>query len=116
MSKKNNQNLLAILVYIFGPMPVVGQLVSLLILLAEKRNKFIRFHAMQSLVFFSLVIALIIILSFSLIGLIIIPFILIAEFVLWLLFLWKAYRGEMFEFPFVGSFSYKQLKKIKSRK
>ena len=40
MNKKQNQNLLAMLVYIFGPMPVVGQFVSLLILLIEKRNKF----------------------------------------------------------------------------
>jgi len=78
---------------------------------AEKDNKFIRFHAMQSIVtslaFFviSMVIGIIPILGWILSGLIG-----LIGLVLWLLLMFKAYQGEMYKLPIAGDFAEKQIR------
>lgn len=94
--------------YLCGPAPIVSQAVSIGILVAKKKSKYIRFHALQSLLFFSFIQISVILLAYTLIGLIIIPFILIAEFVLWLLFLLRSSNGEEFSIPLLGSFIKKE--------
>ncbi len=104
---KENQNVKGALAYLLGP------LTGIYFLLTEKTNSFIRFHAMQSLILFGGLFVVHLVLTFSLIGLILIPFITIAEFVLWLLLMWKAFNGEEFMLPVVGDLAKKQLMKMK---
>ena len=107
MKKKkisHKERFISLSAYVFGPAPFISQFVCLLILLTRKRNKYIRFHVLQSFIFFSIVQISVILLAYTLIGLIIIPFILIAEFILWLLFLWRTFHGEQFSIPIIGSF------------
>lgn len=83
---------------------------GLIFLLLEKEDKFVRFHAMQSLVTFG---ALTVFTMVPIIGWILSPFIVLAGFVLWLVCIVKAYQGEEFKLPVVGDFAEKQLKKMK---
>ncbi|MCX6816424.1 MAG: DUF4870 domain-containing protein [Candidatus Beckwithbacteria bacterium] len=89
---------------------VLGWVSGLVFLLAEKDNKFVRFHAMQALMFF----AAMTVLSFvPVIGWLLSPFVLIVSFVVWLLAIYKAYNGQEFELPVVGKLARKQLAKMK---
>lgn len=87
----------------------LGWVTGLVFLLVEKENKFIRFHAMQSVVTFGI---LTIASLAPLIGWILSPFIMIIGFVLWLVLMVKAYQGEEFELPVVGQLARQWLKKI----
>lgn len=112
MDKAKNgesQNIKGALTYLLGP--VTG----IIFLLIEKKNSFVRFHAMQSVVLFGLLFIVYIILTFSLIGLVLIPFLLIAQFVLWILLMWKAFSGERYKFPYLGDLAERQLEKLAKR-
>lgn len=89
---------------------VLGWATGLLFLLFEKTNKFVRFHAMQSLMFFA---GLTVISFVPVIGWLLSPFVMIVGFVVWLMSVYKAYNGEEFELPVVGKFAREQLKKMK---
>ncbi|MCL5970492.1 MAG: hypothetical protein M1450_03260 [Patescibacteria group bacterium] len=102
-----NKNVKGALAYLLGPFT------GAFFLLTEKSNGFVRFHAMQSLILFGALFIVHIVLTFSLIGLILIPFLTIAEFVLWILLMWKAFNGEEFMLPVVGELAKKQLMKMK---
>lgn len=88
----------------------LGWVTGLLFLLAEKENKTVRFHAMQSLMFFGgmMVIGLV-----PVIGWLLWPLIMIFSFIVWLMSIYKAYNGEEFELPIVGKLAKKQLAKMK---
>jgi uncharacterized membrane protein len=86
----------------------LGWLTGIVFLLIEK-DKFVRFHAMQSVVTFG---ALTILSLIPIIGWILSPFVMIAGFILWLILIFKAYQGEEFVLPLVGEFAKKQLKNI----
>jgi uncharacterized membrane protein len=88
---------------------LVGWLTGLLFLLVEKKNKFVRFHAMQSLLFFA---SLTIIGFVPVIGWLLSPFVMIVGFVVWLVSIYKAYSGEHFELPIVGKIAKEQLEKM----
>ena len=77
----------------------LGWVTGIIFLLIEKKDKFIRFHAMQSVVTFGI---LTVASLMPLIGWILSPFIMIIGFVLWLVLMIKAYQGEEFELPIVG--------------
>lgn len=83
---------------------------GLLFLLMEKKNAFVRFHAMQSILFFG---GLTVITFVPVIGWLLSPFVMILGFVVWLMAIYKAYNGEKFELPVVGKIAKEQLKKIK---
>lgn len=89
---------------------VLGWVSGLVFLLAEKDNQKVRFHAMQSLVFFA---GLTVISFVPVIGWLLSPFVMIVGFVVWLMSVYKAYNGEEFELPVAGKFAKQQLKKIK---
>jgi len=82
---------------------------GLIFLLLEKKDRFVRFHAMQSLVTF---IGLTILTMVPIIGWILSPLIMILGFILWIVLIIKAYQGEEFVLPIVGEFAKKQLKKV----
>ena len=91
-------NVAAALSYCFGF--VTGALV----LVVEKKDKFVRFHALQSalafggITLFWLLMSAIPVLGFIIGVLVIIP----GSAILWLVLMFKAYQGEEFRLPIVG--------------
>jgi len=96
-------NLAALLCYLAG---VVSGIIFYLI---EKDNKFVRFHAMQSILIFAAIFILNAVLMFiPVIGWMLIPVISIISLILWIVLMVKAYQGEMFKLPVVGDIAEKQ--------
>jgi uncharacterized membrane protein len=91
-------NVAAALSYLFGF--VTGAVVLLL----EKKDRFVRFHALQSalafggITLFWLLMSAIPVLGFIIGVLVIIP----GSAILWLVLMFKAYQGEEFRLPIVG--------------
>jgi uncharacterized membrane protein len=91
---------------------LAGFVTGIIFLIIEKDNKFVRFHAMQSIFVFGGLFVLNIVLSFiPFIGWILIPFVGIAGLILWILLMFKAYNGETYKLPIVGDMAEKQLQK-----
>lgn len=107
----SNRNLVASLSYI------LGFITGIVILLVEKEDKFIRFHAVQSSILSGGLFALNLILSLilrsfgflnllaSFINIIIWMVIIITMAVSFI----KAYQGQLFKWPIVGDFAEKQV-------
>ena len=82
---------------------------GLVFLLLEKDNKFVRFHAMQSIVTFGALTVVIFILMFiPIIGWIISYLIGVLAFVLWIILMIKAAQGQKYKLPWAGNFAEKQ--------
>ena len=82
----------------------LGWITGAAFLLTEPSNKFVRFHALQSvLVFGVLSLAWFIAMSIPLLGWLV-AFVVIPPLsaVLWLLLMFKAYRGERYKLPVAG--------------
>jgi uncharacterized membrane protein len=91
---------------------LAGFVTGIVFLIIEKDNKFVRFHAMQSIFVFGGLFVLNIVLSFiPFIGWILIPFVGIVGLILWILLMFKAYNGETYKLPIVGDMAEKQLQK-----
>ena len=107
-----NRNLVAALSYL------LGFVTGIVILLVEKEDRFIRFHAMQSTVLFGglFVVNILVDIIFgelpllSLLATLINTLILIVGVVVWLVSIVKAYQGEMFKWPIAGDFAEKRVK------
>ena len=95
---------------------VLGWISGLVFILIEKENKFVRFHAMQSIVTFGGITVISI--ALSILGLI--PFIGVVfdiinwiigvlAFVLWIVLMVKAAQGTMYKLPWVGNFAERQV-------
>ena len=96
-------NIAALLSYLLGF--VTGIIVYVL----EKDNKFVRFHAMQSILVFGSLFVLSIVLQFVLFILWPLAVILnIAGIALWVILMVKAYQGEYFKFPIAGDIAEKK--------
>jgi len=87
---------------------------GLIFILIEKENKFVRFHAMQSIVTFGAIfVAYIVLMGLGFIpgiGLLfdILSWILcVLAFVLWIVLMVKAYQGERFKLPIAGDIAEK---------
>ena len=90
-------NLAAMLSYLFG------FVTGLIFFLIEKDNKFVRFHAMQSIVTFGFLFAFQLVCGFiPIIGWALIPIVSILSLVLWIVLIIKSYQGEKFKLPFAG--------------
>ncbi|MEO5817488.1 MAG: DUF4870 domain-containing protein [Gemmatimonadaceae bacterium] len=93
---------------------VLGPITGVLFLVLEKENRFVRFHAAQAVTTGVLIIGLSIALGLLSALLAFIPvlgwlaaialnFVLgLGSLVLWLLLMWRAYRGEQWEVPVAG--------------
>ena len=81
----------------------LGWITGAAFLILEPSNKFVRFHAWQSVIVFGgLSIAWFIAMAsivFWLVAVVVIP---ILSAVLWLLLMFKAYQGERYRLPFAG--------------
>ena len=87
----------------------LGFLTGVLFLILEKDNKFIRFHAMQSIALFIPLFMIGFILSFTFVLLVLVPLLWLLEFALWIFMMYKAYNKEMYKLPIVGDFAAKQV-------
>jgi len=101
---------------------LLGWVTGLIILLLEKENEFVRFHAMQSIITFGGLTVIYIVLS--ILG--IIPFIGILfaillyilgllGFVLWIVLMVKAYQGVRYKLPWAGEQAEKYIERYKPR-
>lgn len=93
-----DENIAGLLCYL------VGLFSGLVFFLIEKQSRFVRFHALQSLITFGVLFVLYIVLSFSWILTLLLG---AAQFVLWAFMMYKAYQGEMFKLPVVGDIAEK---------
>jgi uncharacterized membrane protein len=82
----------------------VGWVTGVVFLLFEPENKFVRFHAMQSVIVFgALSLSWMVALSVPFLGWIVAIFIIPpVSAVLWLLLMYKAYQGERYKVPGAG--------------
>jgi len=88
---------------------VLGWVTGLVFFLIEKDSKFVRFHAMQSIIVFGVLsVASIILRWIPIIGGIISGLIGLLSLVLWIILMIKAYQGEKFKLPWAGDMAEKQ--------
>ena len=107
-----NRNLVAALSYF------LGFITGIVILLVEKDDKFIRFHAMQSTLVFGVIFVADIILGavigavpiLNLINSLFNTLVFIVALIVWIVSMLKAFQGQMFKWPVVGNFAEKQIK------
>lgn len=79
---------------------------GLIFYLSEKNDKEIRFHALQSLIFFG---ALNVIVMVPFLGWALKPIVLLLGFIVYLFLIVKAYQGEKFMIPVVGEIAQKNV-------
>lgn len=87
----------------------LGLVSGILFLVVETEDKFVRFHAMQSVLANIAVIVIPTILFFTIVGIIFIPFFWIFALVLWIVLMVKAYNGESYRLPFLGNIAQRQV-------
>lgn len=101
-----DQNIAGLLCYL------VGFVTGLIFYLLEKENKFVRFHAMQSIILSLVLFILSIVLGFiPVIGWIGTLLLGPISLVLWIVMMFKAYKGEWFKLPVIGDMAEQQVNK-----
>lgn len=110
-TNSNNEKMMGAAAYLLGP------ITGILLLLTEKKNAFVRFHAMQSTLVSAAFILLYVVLAIiPIIGWIILAILSLimplVSFILWIVLMWKAYSGEKFKLPYFGDLAEKQLAKL----
>jgi uncharacterized membrane protein len=83
-----------------------------LVLEPYNRSRFIRFHAFQSIFFFVAVVVVAVVMPFiaviPFLGVLVWGLVCLAEVILWVLLLVKAYGGQMWKLPVIGDLAEKQ--------
>jgi uncharacterized membrane protein len=99
------QNVAGLLCY------VVGWITGIIFLILEKDNKFVKFHAIQSIIVFGALTVVTSVLGWiPILGVIVDSILGIVAFVLWIVLMIKAYQGQMFKLPISGNIAEKQIK------
>jgi uncharacterized membrane protein len=87
---------------------VLGWISGLVFFLIEKENKFVRFHALQSIIVFGVLSLAGLILGWiPIIGGVISWLIGVLALVLWIVLMIKAYQGEKYKLPWAGDLAEK---------
>ena len=87
---------------------LLGWITGLIFYLIEKENKFVRFHAFQSIVVSGALMALsIVLMVIPVIGWALIPVVQVVGLILWIICMIKAYQGEKFKLPIAGDLAEK---------
>jgi len=86
--------------------------ISGVVFLLLEKDPYVRFHAMQSIVVFGIIFILQWVFAATLIFAPLSGLLSIVAFVLWLILIYKAWKGEEWEVPFCGKFARKFVKKI----
>lgn len=97
-----DQNVAGLLCYL------LGFITGIIFLVLEKNNRFVRFHALQS-IFLSIAI---IILNYvcnliPILGWLLGFALSVASFIVWIVLMMKAYQGQWFKLPFIGDMAEK---------
>jgi uncharacterized membrane protein len=80
-----------------------GWVTGLVFYVTEPQNRFVRFHAMQSIVVFGAAcVALLVCIAIPFLGWILSIFVIYGSAALWLVLMFKAYQGERFKLPVAG--------------
>ena len=91
---------------------LIGFITGIIFYMIEKENKFVRFHAMQSIIAFgALTIAYWIFGFIPFLNLIAYPVLGALGLILWIILMVKAYQGQMFKLPVIGDIAEKQVGK-----
>jgi uncharacterized membrane protein len=105
------QNLEGLLCY------VLGWVTGIIFLILEKDNKFVRFHAIQSIVVFGAFTVLAVIFYYIPHNWWILKLLLgIFAFILWIVLMVKAYSGQMYKLPIAGDIAEKNSKPMTGNK
>jgi uncharacterized membrane protein len=103
MSETNlgiDENIAGLIAYVFG------FITGIVVLIIEKENQFVRFHAAQSTVLFGTLFILNIVLGFiPFLGWLIAFLLSIVALILWLLLMFKAFSGEMYRLPVIAEYA-----------
>lgn len=88
---------------------LLGWVTGLLFLLLERRDEYVRFHAMQSVIFFGAVTLLAVVLwvllfipYINILFMVLLSMLGLAAFAAWVILMVKAYQGIYFKLPWVG--------------
>jgi len=101
-----DQNIAGVLCYL------LGFITGIIFILIEKENRFVRFHAMQSIMLsIAFFVAGFVLTIIPLIGWIFAILITPVTFILWIFMMWKAYSGEWYKLPVIGDFAENQIDK-----
>lgn len=92
---------------------LVGFVTGIIFLVIEKENRFVKFHAMQSIIVFGTLTVVNIVLGFIpvigwIVGFIITPL----TFILWIVLMLLALQGKQFKLPFAGDIAEQQMNKF----
>ena len=87
---------------------VLGWISGLVFILIESENKFVRFHAMQSIIVFGvLTVAGIVLDLIPILGSVLGAIISVVGLVLWIVLMVKAYKGVKYKLPWSGDLAEK---------
>ena len=93
---------------------VLGWVSGLVFFLLEQENKFVRFHAIQSILVFGVLnITLIVLGWIPFIGVVFSVLIGVLGFVLWIILIIRAYQGVKFKLPWSGNLAEKWAGSVK---
>lgn len=96
-------NIAGVLAYLFVPA------IAFLIVEPYSRNRFVRFHSFQSILFAVLWMAVSALLgALSLLGLLLAPLVELAFLIVWIVCMLKAFQNQMFKLPVIGELAEKQ--------
>lgn len=87
-------------------------LIAPVFFLVTNKDKFVRFHAMQSLLMYLVFYTIQWIFTFTIILIFLIPILWIAVVILTLVLLYKAWQGQEWEVPVLGQYARKFVKKV----
>ena len=107
-TKKLDKNLMGALAYVLGP--VTGVVVYLM-----EKDPFVRFHAKQSIVVFGALFIIEWIMGMTIILIPVVPIVSLLGLVLWIVLIFKAYKGIQWEVPYIGKYIGKIFSKLESK-
>ncbi|WP_066187646.1 MULTISPECIES: DUF4870 domain-containing protein [Gracilibacillus] len=103
-----DQNVAGLLTYL------AGAITGIIFLIIEKENRFVRFHAMQSIfVTVGLFIVSFVLGLIPILGWLLLLFIGPLTLVLWIVLMVQAYQGKYFKLPWIGDMAEKQVDNMK---
>ncbi len=89
---------------------VIGWITGIVFLILEKEDQFVRFHALQSILTFLPLSVIAWLLGWiPFVGWVFAGLVWILIFILWIILMFKAYRGEKYKLPIVGDIAEKQI-------
>lgn len=98
-------NLAAVIAYLFGALS------GILLLVVEREDRDVRFHAMQSTLTFLAVTVLSLALgSVPVVGGVLAGLVYGAAVVVWAVLMFKAFTGERYQLPYIGEIAARQLR------